>query len=119
MQKKQCHFFKGLSGPMANIIAKGAISSISSVNTSRPTSDLLGEAGLGRPSLDHLYKLFFSRLTAQICPRVFKLSEPLISVTCVWQKRNAASAFRLDYGCCELSPAERSLPNVSVTVGGE
>ena len=119
MQKKQWRFFKGFLAPVANIFAKGTKSCISSVNTYPTPSDPLGKIGLGRPSLDHLYKLLFFWTSQRICPNVFRLPELLISVTSVREKPNAASACRLERGCCEKSPAEGSLPNNSVTVGKE
>ena len=54
--------------------------------TYRPPSDPLGEIGFGRPFLDHLYNSHFLRASERICPRVFKLSVSLISVTSVREK---------------------------------
>ena len=58
IQKKQCLFFRGPSGPVAKTFAKGASANISSVSTYPPISSPHFGRGFGRPFLDHRNGLF-------------------------------------------------------------
>ena len=75
IQKKQCLFFKGSSGPVAKTFEKSASTNICSVNTYAPLSSLHFGRGFGWPFHDHRNGLFaFFTKSVVICFRVFKLS---------------------------------------------
>ena len=66
-----------------------------------------------------VFSSFFSHRNDRICARVFKLWEPVITVTRLWGKPNAASACRLAQSCWKWTSSEGSLPTDSVAVGRE